>query len=470
MVKGDIGVVGLGVMGYGFALNFEENGYVVSVTNWEKDTLRTLEKSKSSKNLIVSDTLIDFVKSLEKPRKIFLFVKAGKPTEDTINKLIPLLDKDDILIDGGNTHFKNSIKKTDEIEEKGIYYIGMGVSGGEEGARYGAALMPSGDLGAYEKVDEMLSEIAAKAPQDGEPCVTYIGPKGSGHFTKIVHNGIEYSDSQLIAEAYFIMRSYLNLSVEKIAAYFKEWNNGELNSYLIEITSKILSAYDEETGEPMIDIILDRAGSKGTGKWASQTALDLHMPLSVVTEAVFVRYVSELKEERIQASKILNPPIRNQFSGNVEEYVEKIRRALYFSKIISYAQGFALYSKANEEYGWELDNFKIAKIFRAGCVIRAELLDKIAQAYQEDKKIPNILMNSYFSEIVNEYQEDARMIVAESIKNGIPVTGFASAIGYFDNYRLEKISANLVQAQRDYFGAHTFERVDTPGHYHYEWQ
>lgn len=469
MEKADVGVVGLGVMGYGFAMNFEENGYRVSVTNWEKDILRALEESESDKNLIVSDTLKDFVQSLEKPRKIFLFVKAGKPTEDTIYKLIPLLDREDILIDGGNTHFKNSIEKTDEIERKGIYYIGMGVSGGEEGARYGAALMPSGDPKAYEKLDEMLSKIAAKAPQDGEPCVTYIGPKGSGHFTKIIHNGIEYSDSQLIAEAYFMMRYYLNLSVEIIAAYFKEWNEGELNSYLIEITSKILTVYDEKTGKPMIDIILDRAGSKGTGKWASQIALDLHMPLSVVTEAVFVRYVSELKEERVQASKILNRPTDNQFTGNIEEYVEKIRRALYFSKIISYAQGFSLYSKANNEYGWELDNFRIAKIFRAGCVIRAELLDKIADAYREDEELPNILISNFFSKIVNEYQEDARTIVSNSIKNGIPVTGFASAIGYFDNYRLENISANLVQAQRDYFGAHTFERVDAPGNHHHEW-
>lgn len=470
MLKGEVGVVGLGVMGYGFAMNFEENGYVVSVTNWEKDILRVLEESKSDKNLIISDNLVDFVESLEKPRKIFLFVKAGKPTEDTIDKLIPLLDNEDILIDGGNTHFKNSIEKTNEIEKKGIHYIGMGVSGGEEGARYGAALMPSGDPVAYGKIDKMLSDIAAKAPQDGEPCVTYIGPKGSGHFTKIVHNGIEYSDSQLIAEAYFIMRYFLKLSVEEIAAYFKEWNSGELNSYLIEITSEILSAYDEKTGKPMIDIILDKAGSKGTGKWASQIALDLHMPLSVVTEAVFVRYVSELKEERLQASNILNPPTNNQFSGNVEDYVEKIRKALYFSKIISYAQGFALYSKANEEYSWELDNYKIAKIFRAGCVIRAELLDKIADAYQQNKKLPNILVDSYFSKIVNEYQEDTRSIIVDSIKNGIPVTGFTSAIGYFDNYRRENISANLVQAQRDYFGAHTFERIDAQGNYHHEWQ
>ncbi len=471
MVKGDVGVVGLGVMGYGFAMNFEENGYVVSVTNWEKEVLRDLEKIETERNLIISDSLEDFVQSLKSPRKIFLFVKAGQPTEDTVNKLIPLLDKEDILIDSGNTHFKDSIKKTDEVEKHGIYYIGMGVSGGEEGARHGAALMPSGNPIAYEQVDKILSTIAAKAPQDGEPCVAYIGPKGSGHFTKIVHNGIEYSDSQLIAEAYFIMRYSLNLSVEKIAAYFKEWNEGELNSYLIEITSKILTVYDDKTGQPMIDVILDKAGSKGTGKWASQIALDLHMPLSVVTEAVFVRYISELKEERIQASKILNPPVdEGSFEYDVEAYVEKIRRSLYFSKIISYAQGFAQYSRANQTYGWSLDNYKIAKIFRAGCVIRAELLDKIANAYQIDENLPNILMDAYFSKVVNDYQTDARMVVADSIRKGIPVSGLASSIGYFDNYRLENMSANMVQAQRDFFGAHTFERIDEPGNFHYEWQ
>lgn len=469
MEKGDVGVVGLGVMGYGFAMNFEDKGYSVSITNWEKDILRKLKKTETNRNLIISEDLEGFVQSLDKPRKIFLFVKAGKPTENTINKLIPLLDKGDILIDGGNTHYKDSINKTNEIEKYGIYYIGMGVSGGEEGARHGASLMPGGSPIAYKQIELMLSEIAAKAPQDDEPCVTYIGPKGSGHFTKIVHNGIEYGDIQLIAEAYFIMRYSLNLPVEKIAGYFKEWNAGELNSYLIEITSKILSTYDDKTGKPMVDVILDRAGSKGTGKWASQIALDLHMPLSVTTEAVFIRYLSELKEQRIEASKILTSPNIDEALVNVEEYVEQIRRALYFAKIISYAQGFALYSRANEEYGWKLDNYKIAKIFRSGCVIRAELLDKIANAYQMNNKLSNILQNDYFSSVVNSYQEEARTVVADAIKNGVPVTGLASAIGYFDNYRLEKISANLIQAQRDYFGAHTFERVDEEGSFHHNW-
>lgn len=464
-------MVGLGVMGYGFAMNFEENGYTVAVTNWEKEILENMVTSYPDKNLIISEHLSDFVKSIEKPRKIFLFVKAGKPTDNTVDKLIPLLDKEDILIDGGNTHFKESIEKTNKIEKQGIHYIGMGVSGGEKGARHGAALMPSGNPTAYNQIEEMLSKIAAKAPQDNEPCVTYIGPKGSGHFVKIIHNGIEYSDSQLIAEAYYIMRYYLKLSVDDIADYFIEWNKGELKSYLIEITGNILSTYDKKTGKPMIDVIVDRAKSKGTGKWASQIALDFQMPLSVVTESVFARYISDLKKERIQASKILNKPINNNsFSGDIEVYVEKIRKALYFSKIISYAQGFSVYSKANEAYGWSLNNYKIAKIFRAGCVIRAELLDKISNAYSENEKLSNILMDSYFSEIVNTYQQDTREIISDAIINGMPVTGFAASIGYFDSYRLENTSANMVQAQRDYFGAHMFERVDMPGYFHYEWE
>lgn len=465
----DVGVIGLGVMGYGFVMNLEENGYNVAIANYEPEMIDEVMQHHPTANLIPTYSLREFVETLERPRKIFLIIKAGKPTDDTINKLLKLLDEGDILINGGNTHFQETIMWTEKLDNQGLNYVGLGVSGGEEGARYGAALMPGCSRETYEKIQPMLESIAAKAPQDGEPCVSYLGSDGAGHFTKMIHNGIEYSDSQLIAESYHLMRHYLGLEVEELSKIYTEWNQGELESYLIEITAEILKKYDDETNKPMIDVILDNAKSKGTGKWASKTALDVHMPFSVVTEAVFARYTSELKEERVAASEVY-PLGYGTFNGNIETYIEKIRRALYFAKIMSYTQGFAVYHKANDIYdGWELNEKSIAKIFRAGCVIRAALLEQIAQAYSRDSQLKNLLFDSYFKDIINEYHQDARDIVSDAMKNGYPMPGMASAVSYFDNYRSETMSANLVQAQRDYFGAHTFERVDKPGNFHYEW-
>ncbi len=464
----DVGVIGLGVMGYGFVMNLEENGYNVAVANYEHEMIDEVIQRHPSANLIPTYSLEDFIETLERPRKIFLIIKSGKPTDDTINRLIKLLDEDDILINGGNTHFEETIEWTNKLEKFGLNYVGLGVSGGEEGARYGAALMPGCSKETYQQIKPILENIAAKAPQDGKPCVTYLGTDGAGHFTKIIHNGIEYSDSQLIAESYHLMRHYLGLDVEELSDIYAEWNQGELESYLVEITAEILKKYDDETGKPMIDVILDRAKSKGTGKWASQTALDIHMPFSVVTEAVFARYTSELKEERVKAAEIYSLEY-GTFNGDVKSYVEKVRRALYFAKIMSYAQGFAVYHKANDIYEWELDEKRIAEIFRAGCVIRAALLEQIAQAYSRDSQLKNLLLDRYFIDIISEYYQDTRDVVADAMKNGYPMPGMASAIAYFDNYRSEVMSADMVQAQRDYFGAHTFERVDKSGSFHYEW-
>lgn len=469
MTKAQVGVIGLGVMGYGFAMNLEEHGFKVALANYDPETIDEVMTKHPDKNLVPTYSLENFVEELESPRIIVMMVKAGEPTDNTINQLVPLLAKDDILVNGGNTYFKESEELYERLTAEGIRYIAMGVSGGEEGARYGAALMPGGSESGYLHAEKVLRALSANAPQDNEPCVAYMGAGGAGHFVKMVHNGIEYSDSQLIAEAYSLMRDYLKLPVEVIANYFSKWNQGELGSYLIEITANILTKYDDETGKPMIDIILDRAKSKGTGKWASQTALDLRVPMTIVTEAVYARYVSDLKDERLLAAKQLKGPQVNLTEQEVDAFIEQIRQALYFSKIMSYAQGFSVYAKANESYGWELNLQKIAKIFRAGCVIQAKLLDRIAKAYAKDEQLPNILFDDYFTGIVNDYQQASRDVTAKAIQAGVPVQGFAAAINYYDAYRSEKVSANMVQAQRDYFGSHTFERVDKPGSYHYDW-
>ena len=469
MKKAQVGVIGLGVMGYGFAMNLEDHAFRVALANYEPETIDEVMAKHPDKNLVPAYSLEELVQQLETPRIIIMMVKAGEATDNTINRLVPLLDKEDILVNGGNTYFRESEELYDKLTDQGIRYIAMGVSGGEEGARYGAALMPGGSETGYQHAEAVLSALAANAPQDDDPCVAYMGSGGAGHFTKMVHNGIEYSDSQLIAEAYSLMRYYLNLPVDVIANYFSEWNQGELESYLIGITANILTKYDDETGLPMIDVILDRAKSKGTGKWASQTALDLKVPMTIVTEAVYARYVSDLKEERLLATKRLQGPTPHLNEDEVEEIVEEIRQALYFSKIMSYAQGFSVYAKANEAYDWQLDLHKIAKIFRAGCVIQAKLLDRIAKAYAKDDQLPNILLDDYFVGIANSYHQATRNVTAKAIQAGIPVQGFAAAINYYDAYRSEKVSANMVQAQRDYFGAHTFERTDKPGSYHYDW-
>ncbi len=469
MTQAHIGVVGMAVMGKNLALNIESRGYTVAVFNRTTSKAKAVVDENPDKNLVFTETVEEFVNSLEKPRRILLMVQAGKATDATISQLMPFLDKDDVIIDGGNTFFQDTIRRSNEIDGSGIHFIGMGVSGGEEGALKGPSLMPGGPKEAYDIVEPILKQIAAKAPSDGAPCVTYIGPNGAGHYVKMVHNGIEYGDMQLIAETYDLLRRHLNLPVEQIAEYFADWNTGELDSFLIEITADILTKYDPETGKPMVDVILDRAGNKGTGKWTSQSALDVGVPLQTITESVYARYISALKDQRVRASKVLSGPENVDFAGDKEDFVEKIRKALYFSKIMSYAQGFYQYRTASAEYNWNLNYKEIAAIFRAGCIIRAGFLEKIMDAYENDADLENILLDEYFIDIAKEYQQATREVAAEAIKSGIPVPGFTSALSYYDSYRSETLPANIIQAQRDYFGAHTYERVDAEGSYHLLW-
>lgn len=468
MSKQQIGVVGMAVMGKNLALNIESRGYTVSIFNRTGAKTEEVVAEHPDKNLVPTYTIEEFVESLEKPRRILMMVKAGEATDKTIQSLLPHLDIDDILIDGGNTFFKDTIRRNQELANSGINFIGTGVSGGEEGALNGPAIMPGGQKKAYELVAPILKEIAAKA-EDGEPCVTYIGENGAGHYVKMVHNGIEYGDMQLIAEAYDLLSRVLGLSVDETAEIFKEWNNGELDSYLVEITADILTRKDELTGKPIVDVIMDAAGNKGTGKWTSQSALDLGVPLPLITESVFARYISALKDERVAASKVLPLPDTYSFDGDKKEFIEKIREALYFSKIMSYAQGFAQMRTASEEYRWDLNYGEIAKIFRAGCIIRAQFLQKITDAYDRNPDLKNLLLDEYFIDITKRYQKSVRDVVATAVQAGIPVPTFSSAIAYFDSYRSENLPANMIQAQRDYFGAHTYERKDRKGTFHYNW-
>ncbi|MFK4443752.1 6-phosphogluconate dehydrogenase [Caballeronia udeis] len=467
MSKQAIGVVGLAVMGRNLALNIESRGHAVSVYNRSREKTDELIAEHPDKKLVPSYTLEEFVESLEKPRRILLMVKAGQGTDATIDSLRPLLDKGDILIDGGNTHFTDTIRRNTDLAKSGLHFIGTGVSGGEEGALKGPSIMPGGQKEAYDLVAPILTEIAAKAP-DGEPCVAYMGPDGAGHYVKMVHNGIEYGDMQLIAESYDVLKRVAGLSNEELGKVYVEWNKGELDSYLIEITSKIFSKKDEETGKDLVDVILDRAAQKGTGKWTSQNALDLGAPLPLITEAVFARVLSSLKDQRVEASKQLTGP-KPKFDGDRDAFVEAVRRALFLSKIVSYAQGFAQLRAASEEYKWDLQYGQIAKIFRAGCIIRAGFLQKITDAYKTNPDLHNLLLDPYFSDIATKYQGALRDVVVAAVKAGVPVPAFSSAVAYYDSYRSETLPANLVQAQRDFFGAHTFERVDKKGSFHADW-
>lgn len=469
MGKQAIGVIGLAVMGRNLALNIESRGYAVSVFNRSREKTDELIAEFPGRNLVPTYTLEEFVASLETPRRILMMVKAGEATDATIASLKPLLEKGDVLIDGGNTHFTDTIRRNQELAQSGLHFIGTGVSGGEEGALRGPSIMPGGQRDAYDLVEPILKQIAAKAPSDGEPCVAYMGPDGAGHYVKMVHNGIEYGDMQLIAESYSVLKDVAGLTNDELGAVYTEWNQGELDSYLIEITSKIFGKKDEETGKHLVDVILDRAAQKGTGKWTSQNALDLGVPLPLITESVFARVLSSLKTERVAASKILSGPAAAPFDGDRAAFVEAVRRALYLSKVISYAQGFAQLRTASEEYGWNLDLGTIAKIFRAGCIIRARFLQKITDAYAKDPALANLLLDPYFKDIAANYQTALRDVVVAAVKAGVPVPAFVSAVAYFDSYRSERLPANLVQAQRDFFGAHTFERTDKPGSFHANW-
>lgn len=468
MSKQQIGVVGLAVMGKNLAMNIESRGYSVSVYN--RSSHRTedmMQNEAKGKNVVATYSIEEFVNSLEKPRKILLMVQAGAPTDATIESLKPYLEKGDILIDGGNTFFPDTIRRNKELSEAGLHFIGTGVSGGEEGALTGPSIMPGGQKEAYELVAPIFEAIAAKV--DGEACTTYIGPDGAGHYVKMVHNGIEYGDMQLICEAYFMMKNILGLSAEELHEVFAEWNKGELDSYLIEITADIFTKTDEETGKPLVDVILDTAGQKGTGKWTSQNALDLGVPLPLVTESVFARFISAMKDERVAASKLLRGPEVTAYEGDKDELIEAIRKALYMSKICSYAQGFAQMRAASEEYNWDLQYGDIAMIFRGGCIIRAQFLQKIKEAYDKDPALANLLLDPYFKEIVEGYQQSLRKVVSIAVERGIAVPCFASAAAYYDSYRTETLPANLLQAQRDYFGAHTYNRIDKEGTFHTEW-
>ena len=469
MSKPQIGVVGMAVMGKNLALNIESRGYSVAIYNRTGSKTEKVVADHPDKNLVPSYTIEDFVNSLETPRRIILMVKAGAPTDATIKSLLPHLDKGDVLIDGGNTFFQETMRRNEELDNSGINFIGMGVSGGEKGALEGPSLMPGGQKEAYDLVEPILKKIAAKA-EDGEACVTYVGPNGAGHYVKMVHNGIEYGDMELIAESYNLMRNLLGLSNDEISDVFNEWKDGELKSYLIDITADILTRKDDlGTGKPIVDVILDRAGNKGTGKWSSQSALELGVPQSLITESVYARYISAMKDERVDASQVLPNPEFDLGDVNKKELVEKIRRALYFSKIMSYAQGFEQLRVASENYDWNLNYGDMAKIWREGCIIRAQFLQKITDAYEKNPELKNLMLDDYFKKIVEEYQNDVRDIAALAIKAGVACPGFSSAITYYDQYRSAHLPANIIQAQRDYFGAHTYERTDREGIYHYEW-
>lgn len=471
MATADFGVVGLAVMGRNLALNVESRGYTVAVYNRSSARTEDLVQTHSDKKFVPGYTVEEFVKSIKAPRRILLMVKAGAGTDAVIEELLPFLEKGDILIDGGNTFFEDTMRRSEKLAESGINFIGMGVSGGELGALQGPSMMPGGQREAYDLVEPILKEIAAKAPEDGKPTVAYIGPNGAGHYVKMVHNGIEYGDMQLIAESYDLLKRLLKLDKDALAGTFVEWNKGELDSYLIEITADILTRDDDlGSGKPMVDMILDRAGNKGTGKWSSQSALEVGAPQSLITESVYARYISAMKEDRVAASKVLAGPEFN-FEGDVDATVEDIREALYFGKIMSYAQGFDQLRMASDHYDWDLQYGELAQLWRAGAIIRARFLQRITDAYNNEAGLHNLLLDPYFKDIAEKYQAAARRVIALATAAGVPVPSLSAAVAYFDSYRSEVLPANLIQAQRDYFGAHTYERTDKPAGemYHYSW-
>ncbi len=458
--KADIGLIGLAVMGENLVLNMESKGFTVSVYNRTTEKVDNFIGARAKgKNIIGTHTMQELVDSLEKPRKVMLMIKAGSAVDKTIDALIPLLDKGDIIIDGGNTHFPDTNRRTKYVESKGLLYIGTGVSGGEEGALLGPSIMPGGSPKAWPAVKPIFQTISAKV-EDGTACCDWVGENGAGHFVKMVHNGIEYGDMQLITEAYHIMKTYLGMDADEMHEVFKEWNEGDLDSYLIEITRDILTLKDED-GEPLVEKILDTAGQKGTGKWTAIAALDLGIPLTLIGEAVFARCLSAIKEERVDASKILSGP-EPVFTGDRKEFLNDLRDALFASKIVSYAQGYALMSEAAKEYGWNLNYGGIAMMWRGGCIIRSVFLNNIKDAFDNNPELQNLLLDPYFKEKIMDAQKGWRNVVSESVRNGIPAPALSAALNYFDGYRSERLPANLLQAQRDYFGAHTYERIDRP--------
>jgi 6-phosphogluconate dehydrogenase len=468
--KGDIALIGLAVMGQNLILNMNDHGYTVVAYNRTVSKVDDFmnEAAKGRETILPARSLEEMVSLLKKPRKVMLMVKAGQAVDDFIEMLLPHLEPGDLIIDGGNSHFPDTIRRTKYLREKGLLYIGTGVSGGEEGARHGPSIMPGGSPEAWPLVKEIFQAICAKTPA-GEPCCDWIGNDGAGHFVKMVHNGIEYGDMQLICEAYQLMKEGAGLSNQEMHEIFAEWNRGELDSYLIEITRDILG-YRDENGEYVVDQILDTAGQKGTGKWTVVASLDAGMPLTLIGEAVYARCLSALKSARVEASKILTGP-KGKFEGDKAAFVEDVRRALLASKIVSYAQGFMLMREASREYKWDLNFGNVALVWRGGCIIRSVFLGKIKEAFDKNPELSNLLLDDYFRGVIERCQESWRRVVIKAVELGVPAPAFTTALAFYDGYRSERLPANLLQAQRDYFGAHTYERVDRPRgeFYHTNW-
>ena len=468
MTQSDIGLIGLAVMGENLVLNMQSKGFSVAVFNRTTAVTEKFAATRGKgKNITPTTTIQDFVAALKSPRKAMIMIKAGKPVDQVIGEVAPLLAKGDLLIDGGNSLFTDTQRRFKELEAKGIHYIGCGVSGGEEGALKGPSLMPGGSPEAYKMIAPIFTKIAAQV--DGEPCCRYMGPDGAGHYVKMVHNGIEYGDMQLICEAYAILSNVLGLNADDLADIFAEWNLGALDSYLIEITAQIFRKKDPETGKPMVDVILDKAGQKGTGLWTLQSALSQSVVISTINAAVEARVISSRKDERVAASKILPQPAVPKFTGDHKQLVQCVHDALYASKIVSYAQGMELLGAASTTYDWNLNFGDIATIWRGGCIIRAKFLNRITEAYSRDPQLHNLLMDKYFTDIIGRTQQNWREAVAIAIRQGVAVPSFSASLAYFDSYRSARLPANLLQAQRDFFGAHTYERVDKPGVFHTDW-
>ncbi len=466
MEKANFGVMGLGVMGHMLALNMERSGFRVAGYDLDASKVSVFAKDALDKNLVACETLDGFLASLDSPRRILMMVPAGKPVDAAIASLKPVLAKGDLLIDGGNTFFLDTERRSKELEESGIIYIGTGVSGGEQGALWGPAIMPGGQPEAWELVKPIFEAISAKA--FSEPCVAYMGPRGAGHYVKMVHNGIEYGDMQLIAEAYDLLHRGLGLTNAQLGQVFSDWNKGELESYLIEITADIFTKTDPETGKAVVDLILDEAQQKGTGKWASQNSLDLGAPIPTINAAVESRIISAFKEERVAASRVLSGP-QAKMTGEPQQIIQAVRDALYAAKICSYAQGFGLMRLASKEYGYNLNYGEIARIWRGGCIIRARFLNDIRDAFKRSPDLANLMIDVEFASAMNNRQAALRKVVTLAAESGIPALAFSSALAYYDAYRSERLPANLTQAQRDYFGAHTYRRIDREGVFHTEW-
>lgn len=466
--KADIGVIGLAVMGQNLILNMNDHGYhVVAYNRTATKTTDFLNNAAKDTHIIGAETLQELVDSLASPRKIMLMVRAGNAVDSTIDQLIPLLDKGDLIIDGGNSNFEDTQRRSDKLRELQLKFIGTGVSGGEEGARHGPSMMPGGHKDAWPMVKELFQSISAKT-DSGEPCCDWVGEGGAGHFVKMVHNGIEYGDMQLICEAYDFMQHVLSMSNKEMQQEFSTWNKGELNSYLIEITADILGF--EENGTYVVDTILDKAGQKGTGKWTAINSLDLGIPLTLIGEAVFARCLSALKEERVNAAQLLSGPHTKPAINSREEWVSALGDALLAAKIISYTQGYMLMAAAAEEYEWKLQYGAIAQMWRGGCIIRSAFLDDIKNAYDKNHDLPSLLLDTYFKNTIDNTQAGWRKLVCKGIESGLPMPAMSSALAFYDGYRTERLPANLLQAQRDYFGAHTYERLDQPGQrFHTDW-